>query len=75
MQEKVKLTTLFFSFFKLGLTAYGGPAMVAYIRNLAVEKNGLIMKPFKKVLLSYKLFLEQLPYKLQVSLVLLQEEF
>jgi chromate transporter len=39
MQEKVKLTTLFFSFFKLGFTAYGGPAMVAYIRKLAVEKK------------------------------------
>jgi chromate transporter len=39
MQERVKLTTLFFSFFKLGFTAYGGPAMVAYIRNLVVEKK------------------------------------
>jgi len=31
---------LFFSFFKLGLTAFGGPAMVAYIRELVVQKKG-----------------------------------
>ncbi|HBG18260.1 MAG TPA: hypothetical protein DDY32_03020 [Desulfobulbaceae bacterium] len=30
---------LFCSFFRLGLTAFGGPAMVAYIRQLAIEKN------------------------------------
>ena len=34
------LFDLFFSFFKLGLTAFGGPAMVAYIRELAVQKRG-----------------------------------
>lgn len=39
MTEFVKVTTLFFSFLKLGLTAFGGPAMVAYIRDLAVEKK------------------------------------
>ncbi|ACD66742.1 MAG TPA: chromate transporter [Sulfurihydrogenibium sp.] len=50
MQEKVKLTTLFFSFFKLGLTAYGGPAMVAYIRNLAVEKKWLDNEAFQESL-------------------------
>ncbi len=33
------LLLLFGSFFKLGLTAFGGPAMVAYIRDLAVRKN------------------------------------
>jgi len=33
------LFDLFFSFFKLGLTAFGGPAMVAYIRELAVQKK------------------------------------
>jgi chromate transporter len=30
---------LFFAFLKLGLTAFGGPAMVAYIRELAIKKN------------------------------------
>jgi len=35
----VKVTTLFFSFLKLGLTAFGGPAMVAYVKKLAVEKK------------------------------------
>ncbi len=34
------LATLFFAFLRLGLTAFGGPAMVAYIRDLAVRKNG-----------------------------------
>ncbi len=31
---------LFLSFLKLGLTAFGGPAMVAYIKELAVDKKG-----------------------------------
>jgi len=30
---------LFVPFLRLGLTAFGGPAMVAYIRDLAVKKN------------------------------------
>jgi hypothetical protein len=30
---------LFTSFLRLGATAFGGPAMVAYIRSLAVEKK------------------------------------
>jgi len=33
------LFDLFLSFLKLGLTAFGGPAMVAYIRELAVQKR------------------------------------
>ncbi len=33
---------LFFAFFRLGLTAFGGPAMIAYIRDLAVKKNGWV---------------------------------
>ncbi len=37
---QAKLSDLFLSFFKLGLTAFGGPAMVAYIRELVVEKKG-----------------------------------
>ncbi len=34
------LWELFCSFFRLGLTAFGGPSMIAYIRNLSVEKKG-----------------------------------
>ncbi len=33
------LLRLFAAFLKLGTTAFGGPAMVAYIRKLAVERN------------------------------------
>lgn len=31
--------TLFIRFFRLGLTAFGGPAMIAYIRDMAVQKE------------------------------------
>ncbi len=31
---------IFLAFLRLGLTAFGGPAMVAYIRDLAVKKHG-----------------------------------
>jgi len=34
-----KQLRLFLAFLRLGLTAFGGPAMVAYIRDLAVKKN------------------------------------
>ncbi|NOY12253.1 MAG: chromate efflux transporter [Deltaproteobacteria bacterium] len=37
--ERENLHRLFVSFLRLGLTAFGGPAMVAYIRDLAVKKN------------------------------------
>jgi chromate transporter len=30
---------LFISFFRLGLSAFGGPSMVAFIRKMAVEKK------------------------------------
>ena len=33
------LPRLFLSFLRLGTTAFGGPAMVAYIRRMAVERN------------------------------------
>lgn len=34
-----KVIELFVSFFKIGLTAFGGPAMVAYIKELSVDKK------------------------------------
>jgi chromate transporter len=40
--EKVVLPSLeelFLSFLRLGLTAFGGPSMVAYIRKMAVERK------------------------------------
>jgi chromate transporter len=33
------LTQIFFSFLRLGLTAFGGPAMIAYIKTLSVKKK------------------------------------
>jgi chromate transporter len=33
------IVKLFTSFLRLGITAFGGPSMVAYIRKMAVEKN------------------------------------
>jgi chromate transporter len=36
------LASLFVSFLRLGCTAFGGPAMVAYIRRLAVVRKGWI---------------------------------
>ena len=37
--HQVSLWSLFWAFLRLGLTAFGGPAMVAYIRDLAVGKK------------------------------------
>ena len=36
---RIPPSVLFASFLRLGLTAFGGPAMVAYIRDLAVKKR------------------------------------
>ena len=36
---RVPAVRLFLVFSRLGLTAFGGPAMVAYIRDLAVKKK------------------------------------
>lgn len=46
-QESDKLVPaswLFLAFLRLGLTAFGGPAMVAYIRDLAVNKKRWLSK-------------------------------
>ena len=37
--RRVQLSSLFLTFLRLGLTAFGGPAMVAYIRDVAVNKK------------------------------------
>ena len=40
---------IFSAFFRLGLTAFGGPAMVAYIRRLVVQEKGWVTEDsFKK---------------------------
>jgi chromate transporter len=38
--QQPSLTTVFFAFLRLGLTAFGGPAMVTYIRKMAVGQKG-----------------------------------
>jgi len=37
--KQVNLVRLFMSFLRLGLTAFGGPAMIAYIKELSVNRN------------------------------------
>jgi len=47
VNQKPSLLQLFLSFLRLGLTAFGGPSMVAYIRKMAVEqKNWLDAETF-----------------------------
>ena len=41
---KVPFGQLFLAFLRLGATAFGGPAMVAYIGDLAVKKRGWLSK-------------------------------
>jgi chromate transporter len=38
--QQPSLTSIFFAFFLLGITAFGGPAMVSYIRKMAVGQKG-----------------------------------
>jgi len=46
--EKVSPVRLFLSFLKLGITAFGGPAMIVHIRELSVARNRwLSMESFK----------------------------
>jgi len=37
--KKSSLVKIFFSFLRLGLTAFGGPAMIAYIKRLTVDRE------------------------------------
>ncbi len=42
MKQPVSSLKIFLAFLRLGLTAFGGPAMVAYIRDLCVKKNNWV---------------------------------
>lgn len=37
--QKISLVKIFFSFFRIGLTAFGGPAMVTYLKRMAVDQE------------------------------------
>ena len=39
MNKRPAIIQLFFSFLRLGITAFGGPAMVQYIKELSVKRN------------------------------------
>ena len=39
MDNGITIRYIFWKFFRLGLTAFGGPAMVAYIKELSVNQN------------------------------------
>jgi chromate transporter len=41
------LMKIFLSFFRLGLTAFGGPAMIAYIKDLAIKNSWLTPESFR----------------------------
>ncbi len=47
--SQIAFHKIFIAFFRLGLTAFGGPAMVAYIRRLTVREKGWVAEDsFKK---------------------------
>lgn len=57
---------LFLSFLRLGLTAFGGPAMVSYIKGLSVKKNKWIdEETFKDGVIIASPYQVQLPCKRQ----------
>lgn len=39
---RVNLSTIFWSFFRIGLTAFGGPAMIPHIRRLVIDAKGWV---------------------------------
>jgi chromate transporter len=43
--QRPSLSLLFISFFRLGMTSFGGPAMTAYIYRMAVEQKGWLDNP------------------------------
>jgi chromate transporter len=38
--QQPSLASVFFAFFRLGITAFGGPAMVACLRKMVVDQKG-----------------------------------
>jgi chromate transporter len=41
LNKKTSIVNLFFAFLRLGITSFGGPAMVAFIKDLALSRNWL----------------------------------
>ena len=39
MTPQPTIKSLFLSFLRLGITAFGGPAMIAHIREMSVDRN------------------------------------
>ncbi len=44
MNKRPTIIQLFLSFLRLGLTVFGGPAMVQYIKELSVKRNKWIVQ-------------------------------
>ncbi len=43
-EHRPSVSHVFWAFLRMGVTAFGGPAMVAFIREMAVTKNGWLSK-------------------------------